>query len=235
MRPARIVAALALASLFVVSGALPQAGAHQPFAQEALDQRVEHFLQENSRAWRDANVPAVDGQKLFDLIVDNGYTRAVEVGTSTGHSGIWIAWALSKTGGKLITFEIDEGRYRTAVANFEEAGLSEYIDARLGDAHELVPELEGPFDFAFVDADKDWYTQYFQALLPKIEAGGCFTAHNVSDASSSSRRRRRGGGMAPEFVRELQATPGLTTEFFTSGGGLSVSFKETSGRARLPG
>ena len=170
--------------------------------------------------------PAVDGQKLFDLIVEHGYTRAVEVGTSTGHSGIWIAWALSKTGGKLITIEIDGGRYDTAVANFEEAGLSAYIDARLADAHELVPELVGPFDFAFVDADKDWYTQYFRWLLPKLEDGGCFTAHNVNDSSSSTRGRRRGGGMAPEFVREMLETPGLTTEFYTSGGGLSVSFKQ---------
>jgi len=222
MRLARFVAVLVLASLLGISNALPQSDTPQ----QTLDERVEAFLEANSRAWRDANVPTVDGQEIYDLIVDNGYTRAVEVGTSTGHSGIWIAWALSKTGGKLLTIEIDEGRHRTAVANFEEAGLSAYIDARLADAHELVPELEGPFDFAFVDADKDWYTQYFRSLLPKLEDGGCFTAHNVNDVTSSSGRRRRGGGMAPEFVRELLATPGLTTEFFSSGGGLSVSFKE---------
>ena len=148
------------------------------------------------------------------------------MGTSTGHSGIWIAWALSKTGGKLITIEIDEGRYKTAVANFEEAGVSPWIDARLADAHELVPELEGPFDFVFVDADKDWYLQYFHWLLPELTEDGCFTAHNVSDVAASSGRRRRGGGMAPEFVRQLLETPGLTTEFFAVGGGLSVSFKQ---------
>ena len=84
------------------------------------------------------------------------YTRALEIGTSTGHSGIWIAWALSKTGGKLITIEIDEGRHRQALANFEAAGLSKFIDARLGNAHEIVPALAGPFDFVFSDADKDW-------------------------------------------------------------------------------
>ena len=88
---------------------------------EGLDRRVRDFLDRNRRAWRDMNVPMADGQKLYDLIVENGYTRAVEVGTSTGHSAIWIAWALSKTGGRLITVEIDERRYRQAVANFEEA------------------------------------------------------------------------------------------------------------------
>ena len=227
MRSARISRMLAFVCLLALPCLVPNAGAQEQSQQEALDQRVRDFLAENTRSWRDANVPAVDGQKLYDLIVEHGYTRAVEVGTSTGHSGIWIAWAMSKTGGKLTTIEVDEGRYRTAVANFEEAGLSAYIDARLADAHELVPELEGPFDFIFVDADKDWYAQYFRWLQPELEPGGCFTAHNVGDVRSSSQgRRRRGGGMAPDFVRELLDTPGLDTEFFADGGGLSVSFKE---------
>ena len=95
-----------------------------------LDARVRAFLADHQYDWRDLNVPAADGQYLYDLIIERGFTRALEVGTSTGHSGIWIAWALSKTGGKLITIEIDERRHREAVANFEAAGLSSFIDAR---------------------------------------------------------------------------------------------------------
>jgi len=141
----------------------------------------------------------------------------LEVGTSTGHSGIWIAWALSKTGGKLITIEIDRRRYEQAVANFEAAGLSEYIDARLADAHELVPELDGPFDFVFMDADKDWYTRYFRTIEPKLEVGGCFAAHNIS----SSRR-----GWVGEFMEALEGTPNLETEVRGSRrSGMSVSYK----------
>lgn len=71
------------------------------------------------------------------------FRRALEIGTSTGHSGVWIAWALSKTGGQLTTIEIDSERHRAALANFKEAGLASYIDARLGDAHQLVPALGG--------------------------------------------------------------------------------------------
>ncbi len=63
----------------------------------------------------------------------------------------------TETGGKLITIEIDESRYRKAVDNFRKSGLSEYIDARLANAHALVPRLQGPFDFVFSDADKEWY------------------------------------------------------------------------------
>jgi predicted O-methyltransferase YrrM len=188
-----------------------------------LDARVQQFLEEHRSSWRDANVPISDGQALYNLIVGNGYTKALEIGTSTGHSAIWIAWALSKTRGKLITIEIDEGRYRQALQHFEEAGLSEYIEARLADAHELVPALPGPFDFVFLDADKNWYTQYFRDVLPKLEVGGCFTAHNVSDRSSG--RRGRGMRGTGEFVEELKNTPNLETEFIMSGAGLSVSYK----------
>ena len=188
-------------------------------AQESeLDARVQAFLEEHRSEWRDANVPMADGQALYDVVVSNGYTRALEIGTSTGHSAIWIAWALSKTGGKLITIEIDEGRYNQALENFEEAGVSEFIDARLADAHELVPQLEGPFDFVFLDADKNWYANYFRAVLPSLEVGGCFTAHNVSG-------RMRGIG---DFLDELENTPGLETEIIrTSRSGISVSYKRS--------
>jgi predicted O-methyltransferase YrrM len=193
--------------------------------QRDLDTRVRQFLDEHRRTWRDANVPMSDGQALYDAIVENGYTKALEIGTSTGHSAIWIAWALSKTGGRLVTVEINEARYREAVENFEEAGLSDYIDARLADAHELVPALPGPFDFVFLDADKNWYAQYFLDMLPKLEVGGCFTAHNVSDHSSG--RRGRGMRGTSEFVEALRNTPNLETEFIMTGGGLSVSFKRS--------
>ena len=71
-----------------------------------------------------------------------------------------MAWALSRTGGRLTTIEIDFGdRYRQAVKNFKDAGLSEVITATLGDAHALVPLLEGPFDLVFIDADEEWFTK----------------------------------------------------------------------------
>ncbi len=188
-------------------------------ADQELDERVRSFLDSHRRRWRDMNVPTPDGQRLYDLILEHGYTKALEIGTSTGHSAIWMAWALSKTGGKLITVEIDERRYNQALEYFRETGLSEYIEARLADAHELVPRLEGPFDFVFIDADKDWYTRYFRAVLPKLTVGGCLTAHNVSG-------RRR--GWVGEFLEALESTPNLETEIVGSGrSGLSVSFKRS--------
>ncbi len=164
------------------------------------------------------NVPESDGQLLHDLVVKGGYTRALEIGTSTGRSGIWIALALSKTGGKLTTIDIDEGRHREAVQNFKEAGVSAFIDARLADAHELVPKLDGPFDFVFIDADKDWYTNYAKAVIPKLAVGGCIAAHNVYPA-----RGRRGGGMTGDYYEYVSGLPFLETT--VTPGGVAISYK----------
>jgi len=191
---------------------------------QSLDEKVRNFLDRHRYSWRDMNVPETDGKILYDLVIQNKYTRALEIGTSTGHSAVWIAWALSKTGGRLITIEIDEGRYREALANFKEAGLSEYIDARLADAHELVEELEGPFDFVFIDADKDWYVNYARAVIPKLEAGGCIAAHNVHAPRSTGRRWRMGGADYYEFMVNQ---PGFETSVHPdSWSGLAISFKK---------
>ena len=168
------------------------------------------------------NVPEQDGRALRDLIVEHGYTRALEIGTSTGHSGIWIAWGLAKTGGRLITVEIDRSRHEKAVGHFKEAGLLQYIDARLADAHELVPRLDGPFDFVFIDADKDWYVNYAKAVLPKLTAGGAMTAHNVSARPAG--RYRRGGSMGGDYYAFVTGLPDLETTVVN--GQLAISLKK---------
>jgi caffeoyl-CoA O-methyltransferase len=202
--------------------AWPQSsGAQRPqHDQAALDARVKAFLAERRGTWRDLNVPESDGQLLHDLIVKHRYTRALEIGTSTGHSGIWLAWALSKTGGKLVTVELDEARHREAMKNFEAAGLSAFVDARLGDAHAIVPALPGPFDFVFSDADKDWYPNYFKAVWPKLTADGCFTTHNVSEGG------RRGAMGSREYLALLRSTPGAETTVDERGGGLAITYKK---------
>jgi len=186
--------------------------AQYPEIKTDLDKKVKSFLEANARSWRDLNVPLSDGKILYDIIVENNYKTAVEIGTSTGHSGIWIAWALSKTGGKLITLEIDSVRHQQAKAHFEEAGLSDYIDARLGNAHELVPKLPGKYDFVFSDADKDWYKKYFIDMDPKIVKGGCFVAHNVDQRSRDIR----------EFLDHIES---LTNYKTTINGAVSISYK----------
>ena len=190
-----------------------------PEVENSLDRKVKAFLEENTNNWRDMNVPLSDGKILYDLIVENGYTRAVEIGTSTGHSAIWIAWALSKTGGKLVTIEIDKERYVQAKANFKKAGVEKYIDARLADAHELVPQLPGKYDFVFSDADKYWYKNYFIDMDPKLEVGGCFTAHNTTMRDSGIR----------DFLEYVESLDNYKTTFARdSRSGISISKKITN-------
>jgi predicted O-methyltransferase YrrM len=206
------------ASIAALAAALPPPAARAQVGGKPAppDAQVRAFLDRARGDWRDMNVPYADGQALHDLIVSKGFTRGLEIGTSTGHSAVWIAWAMSKTGGRLVTIEIDESRHRTALRNFEAAGLAPYVDARLADAHSLVKELPGPFDFVFSDADKEWYTQYFKDVDGKLVAGGCFTAHNVLDGFAG----------VDAFLEYVRARPGYTTTISrTSRSGFSVSCK----------
>jgi predicted O-methyltransferase YrrM len=167
--------------------------------------------------WQDMNVPYEDGKVLHDLIVSKGLKQGLEIGTSTGHSGIWIAWAFSKTGGRLVTIEIDARRHAEALRNFAAAGVASFVDARLADAHQLVKQLPGPFDFVFSDADKDWYPQYFEDVETKLVPGGCFTAHNVSNPF---------GGIREFLERVSVRSDYRTTIDRTSRAGISISCKE---------
>ena len=214
-------------SLFFLLAVVPVVSATSVFSQDkadeaSLDEKVSAFLDNRRGGWMDMNVPESDGKILYDLVIKNHYTKALEIGTSTGHSAIWIAWALSKTGGTLITIEIHEGRYRQALENFKEAGLSGYIDARLADAHDLVQELQGPFDFVFCDADKDWYKNYFIALYPKLAKGGCYTAHNVS----GEKRGHSWRSGTEDFYEYVTSLPDMDTTVDNSGSGMSISYKK---------
>ena len=212
-----LIAGMSLSILLI--GAAFSVFAQKTGTSTGLDATVEKFLNENRRNWHDWNVPYKDGQTLFNLIVKNNYKQALEIGTSTGHSSIWMAWALSKTGGKLITIEIDEDRHKTALKNFKKAGVEELIDARLADAHQLVKELKGPFDFVFSDADKEWYTQYFKDVDPKLVVGGCFTAHNVTDGFRDVKT----------FLDYVRSLPNYeTTIDRSSSSGVSISYKKSN-------
>jgi caffeoyl-CoA O-methyltransferase len=204
---------LAVVSLVLLSTEMP---GQSPGSNAERDARVRAFLERSRDSWHDLNVPYEDGQVLHDLVVRKGFTRGLEIGTSTGHSGTWIAWAMSRTGGMLTTIEIDADRHRQALAHFREAGIDAFVDARLGDAHDLVRQLPGPWDFVFSDADKEWYTQYFKDVDPRLASGGCFTAHNVLDPFA---------GIAA-FLDYVRARPNYeTTVDRTSRSGISISCK----------
>jgi caffeoyl-CoA O-methyltransferase len=207
---------------FVVALAGAILGAQATPAPSRLDARVKRFLEGHKDAWHEMNVPEADGRALQNLIVERRYRRVLEVGTSTGRSAIWMAWALSRTGGRLTTIEIDESRHRQALENIRATDLSPFVDARLGDAHRVVRQLAGTFDMVFVDADKDGFVDYARALWPKLARGGALTAHNVERAAWP-------GSDTPvivserEFYEFVTRLPGAQTEFRE---GVFVAFKK---------
>jgi len=102
----------------------------------------------------------------------------LEIGTYTGYSGICMARGLSKEG-KLITLDINDELEKMVRGFFEESGLADQIDYRLGNALEIIPELPGPFDMVFIDADKFNYAKYFDLVIDKVSSGGIIMADNV--------------------------------------------------------
>jgi len=126
------------------------------------------------------NVPPQDGRFLRITAQAMNAKNVVEIGTSTGYSGIWFGMALQKTGGKLTTYEIDAQRAATARANFKRAGMADIITLVEGDAHEEVKKLKDPIDILFLDADKEGYIDYLNKLLPLVRSGGLVIAHNIN-------------------------------------------------------
>lgn len=103
---------------------------------------------------------------------------ALEIGTYTGYSAICIARGLGKSG-KLITMDINDELETMVRDFFEESGLAEKIDYRLGNALDILPDLEGPFDMVFIDADKINNEKYFDLIIDKTSQGGIIMADNV--------------------------------------------------------
>lgn len=167
------------AVLIAAAAGAPALGTTTP----EFDARVAAFLDAKRSQWsrgiNNWNIRYEDGQALHDLVVRRGFKRLLEVGTSTGHSAIWLGWAAAKTGGRLTTIEIDPERHAEALRNFRLAGVASYIDALLADAHDRVKELPGPWDLVFQDADKGWYLNYWNDLKAKVAGGGCYVADNV--------------------------------------------------------
>lgn len=126
------------------------------------------------------SVPRKDGQFLSLLIKATRAKNVLEVGTSHGYSAIWISLGLEETGGHLTTIEILPERVQMAKDNLGKARLAHRVTFKQGDAHEIVPTLDGPFDFVFLDADKQGQMDYFNKLHPKkLVPGGILAVHNA--------------------------------------------------------
>lgn len=156
---------------------------------------LERYLEEHSSAEdpvlkelsRHTHLNAVHPQMLSGRILGGFLTfisqlvspkKILEVGTYTGYSAICLAKGLAP-GGKLITLDFNDELRQTALSFFEKAGFDQVIELINGDALEVIPDLSGPFDLVFIDANKEGYPSYYELIVPKVSKGGFILADNV--------------------------------------------------------
>ncbi len=140
-------------------------------------------LEETQRAAEGAGLPAISvtaaqGKLLHLLVRMHGARKVLEIGTLAGYSTIWMARALPP-GGKLISLEYEPKHAEVARSNIERAGVSALVEILVGEALKTLPELKGPFDLIFIDADKQNNAGYFQWALKLSRPGSVILVDNV--------------------------------------------------------
>jgi predicted O-methyltransferase YrrM len=185
-------------------------------ARDDGEKRILEAIVEARKGQRYANVSEADGRLMRQLTEAVGAKRVVELGTSTGESGLWFSLALRKTGGKLYTHDIDAGRIAVARANFKKAGVEDLIEIVEGDAHETAVKNKEPIDVLFIDAEKDGYDRYLKELLPLVRPGGLILAHNMHFPPPN-----------PRYLEAVTTDPDLDTSFvLMDGPGLGITVKK---------
>ncbi len=155
------------------------------------------------------------GAFLNLLIRTKGATNVVEVGTSIGYTSLWLGDAVRDTGGRVIGMENLESKHAEALVNLKRAKLDEIVDVRLGDAKEIVKEIEGPIDLVFLDA---WKDDYFDTVLAKLRVGGCVVADNITFPESVQELMKK-------YQAHVRANPNIRSHLLPIGSGLEMSVK----------
>lgn len=149
---------------------------------ETFDTTTQEILKDLEKTQKDFwNISRVTAEFMYNFIVDAKIKSVIEVGTSNGYSGIWLGKALKRTGGKLVTIEFYDKRLDIAKENFEKCGVSDIITTKKGDAATILEHLPADYrvDFAFIDANKRQYVDFFRLIDPHLEVGGYVLCDNV--------------------------------------------------------
>ena len=157
-----------------------------------------------------------DGRFMRLLVLTRRAQRALEIGTASGYSAIWIGLGMRETGGTLVTIEYDKVRAQEAAANVKKAGLSDIVQVISGDAFTHIPKLAGTFDFVFCDAWKRDYQRFFTMVFPRLDKGGLFLGHNVINKRDEM----------PDFLKTIHTSPAVISSIVApSGEGISITYK----------
>ncbi|KAA0699930.1 DUF1442 domain-containing protein [Neorhizobium sp. P12A] len=154
------------------------------------------------------------GQFINILAKSLGKPTILELGTSFGYSGIWLAEAARASSGRLITMELHD--YKSAYARdmAVRAGLAKHIDFRVGDAVKMIAELSHGIDFVLVDLWKDLYLPCLEGFYPKLNPGAIIVADNMIWP---------GDDYVKQYGVAVRAKPGISSVLLPVGNGLEVS------------
>ena len=154
------------------------------------------------------------GQLINILAKSLKAPHILEIGTSYGYSGIWLAEAARATGGRLTTLELQDYKSEYAKEMSAKAGLAEFVDFKVGDAVEAIVALPGPFDFILLDLWKDLYTPCLEAFYPKLNPGAIIVADNMIMPA--------GEGIV-RYAAAIRAMPDMDSILVPVGSGLEIS------------
>ena len=200
----------------------------------SLDQGHGAFCDQIAKAARADRVPIIRKETanfLQAMVAATRPKRILEVGTAVGYSALLMAQVMPE-GTDIITIEKYEPRIPVARRHFEEAGLSDRITLLEGDAGEILKELDGSFDFIFMDAAKGQYIHWLPDILRLLSTGGVLFSDNVlqdGDIIESrfavERRNRTIHARMREYLYTLTHMPEFQTSVVPIGDGVALSVK----------
>jgi predicted O-methyltransferase YrrM len=169
---------------------------------------------QSNRLDRLRNVEPETAELLGVLVRATRARRVLEIGTSNGHSTLWLADAVQTTGGRVQTLDIDPRRTALAIANLARAGLSDLVECRtIGAAQALAEHPDAAWDLIFLDAERAEYSGYWPNLRRTLAPGGTLAVDNAVSH----------GFELTEFIRLLEADPQLTVARVPVGAGLLIA------------
>jgi predicted O-methyltransferase YrrM len=186
----------------------------------ALLDRLSTFGRENDRAQTDRarkmlNIAPDTGRLLWILATSTNAKRVLEIGTSNALSTIWLADAVRRTGGSVVTLERSPSKVEMARRNLAEAGVAELVRIVEGEALESLLALDGPFDLVFLDADRPSYLDYLEAIVPRLRSGGLLVTDNVVSHA----------GELGAFLARVKSHPGLFSVTLPVGNGEELTYR----------
>lgn len=201
-----------------------------------LNRAGDPVLDEIARGNATRGLPLVDAEvgALLRVLADAiKASRILEIGTAIGYSGIWLARALPADG-MLLTLEMDEERAREARDNFARAGVSDRVSVIVGDAHQKIANVSGPFDLIFQDGDKTLYTPLLDRLVALLRPGGLLITDNVlwdgevvPGFATTPHHDAADTRAIIEYNERVAAHPGLLTSIVPLRDGVSISVKRS--------